>query len=183
MPKSLMIDLETLSTRADGVILSIGAVKFDLERGKIDDSGFYTVVSFEDQLDRHISESTLTWWMNQGDSAKRVFNDSKTSFRDALLQFSDFVDDPNIEVWSCGADFDIPMMNHAFMTHNIEIPWKFYNSRCFRTYKKLPGAPGCSSPPKVAHHALHDAISQAQHACDIYAALFGSKPSVLSRKK
>lgn len=37
----LMIDLETLGTSADAVILSVGAVKFDLESDKIDDEGFY----------------------------------------------------------------------------------------------------------------------------------------------
>ena len=181
MTKSVMVDLETLSTRSDAVILSIGAVKFDLERGKIYDSGFYTSISIDSNTEagRHISEDTLVWWMGQGDAARRVFSESKVVLPAALEQFSDWIgNDDGGEVWSNGADFDIPMLAHAFSTHDMTIPWKFYNTRCFRTYKKLPGAPACKTPPTVAHHALHDAISQAQHAIDIYAHLFGNKPTV-----
>ena len=32
----IMVDLETLGTAADSIILSVGAVKFDIESGKID---------------------------------------------------------------------------------------------------------------------------------------------------
>ncbi len=61
MSKDIMLDLETLGTTADAVILSIGAVKFNLETGKIDDEGFYRSVSVESNLDlgRRISEDTL----------------------------------------------------------------------------------------------------------------------------
>ena len=39
--KNVMLDLETLGTTASAVILSIGAVRFDLTSEKIDDKGFY----------------------------------------------------------------------------------------------------------------------------------------------
>ena len=49
--KDVMVDLETLATSADAVILSIGAVRFDLETGEIDDAGFYASISVESNLD------------------------------------------------------------------------------------------------------------------------------------
>lgn len=60
----IMVDLETLGTTADAVILSIGAVKFDLVSGQIDDEGFYASISVESSLNRkrRISEDTLLWW-------------------------------------------------------------------------------------------------------------------------
>ena len=45
--KNIMIDLETLGNRSDAVILSLGAVKFDLTSGKIDDQGFYASISID----------------------------------------------------------------------------------------------------------------------------------------
>ncbi len=180
MSKNIMIDLETLSTSADAVILSIGAVKFDLEGGKIDDKGFYGVISIDSNTEsgRHISESTLKWWMGQGDAAKKLFNEPAIHIKKALELFVSWAyrggyDD--YTVWGNGADFDIAILAHAFHTHGMEAPWKFWNTKCFRTYKNLPGAPKCTTPPAVKHHALYDALSQAQHAVAIHAALFGKK--------
>ncbi len=179
MPKNIMIDLETLSTSADAVILSIGAVKFDLDKGKMDDGGFYTLVSADSNIEigRHISESTLAWWMGQGDAAKKVFTDPNVSLTRALEEFIAWVDRDRDDcvVWGNGSDFDVAILAHAFHTHGLTQPWKFWNTRCFRTYKNLPGAPRCTAPPLIAHNALHDAISQAQHALEIHAALFGKK--------
>ena len=42
--KHIMIDLETLGTVADAAIMSIGAVRFDLDSDKIDDTGFYASI-------------------------------------------------------------------------------------------------------------------------------------------
>ncbi|NQW82286.1 MAG: 3'-5' exoribonuclease, partial [Polaromonas sp.] len=62
-----MVDLETLGTVADAVILSIGAVKFDLDSDAIDDDGFYASISIESNQEtgRRIQEDTLIWWMGQ----------------------------------------------------------------------------------------------------------------------
>lgn len=77
-------------------------------------------------------------------------------------------------MWSNGADFDLPMLAHAFTECGIEIPWKFYNSRCFRTYKNLPGAKTIRLPSAgVKHNAMADAYTQAQVLCEIHKQLFG----------
>jgi hypothetical protein len=180
MSKNIMLDLETLSTRVDGAILSIGAVKFDLEKGKIDDKGFYSSVSIDSNVEanRHISESTLLWWMDQGEDAKRLFKEAKVVLSESLDNFRDWVGRDDCAIWGNGSDFDVAMLAHAFNTHGLDTPWKFFNVRCFRTFKNLPGAPRCAEPPLIKHHALHDALSQAKHALAIQAALFGKKALV-----
>ena len=63
-----MLDLETLSTRPNSVILTIGAVKFDPFGGDIDTkNGLYYRVNVDEQLamDRHVLESTVEWWGKQ----------------------------------------------------------------------------------------------------------------------
>ena len=47
----IMIDTETLDIGPDAVILSLGAVKFDLDSDEIDDQGFYASVSLDSNLD------------------------------------------------------------------------------------------------------------------------------------
>lgn len=176
--KHIMIDLESLGTRADSVILSLGAVKFDLSSDKIDDKGFYASISIDSNTDlgRRIQEDTLLWWLKQDIAAQSVFHEEKTTLAQALEDFSDWVGTDDYEVWSNGADFDLPMVAHAYAQIQMETPWKFWASNCFRTYKKLPGAKAIASGVPfsgVKHNALADAFHQAQVAQAIHAGLFG----------
>lgn len=161
---NIMIDLETLGLTADSVILSIGAVKFN-PTGAICDEAFYTVVDIDDQRDRHINGSTLAWWVKQGESAQKVFDAPKKSSLDAALEdLQAFVDHAEYSVWSNGADFDIPMINHALRTRGYGPLFKHWNHKCFRTLKGL--YPNVPKPPfeGTQHNALMDAIHQAKWA-------------------
>lgn len=163
--KHVMVDLETLGTAADSVILSIGAVRFDLESNEIDDAGFYASISIDSNLDykRRIQEDTLMWWLQQAPAAQAVFFEPKQAFQSTLLEFSDWLGDRDAHMWSMGADFDLPMLAHGYAQIITEVPWKHWNSRCARTYKNLPQAKNVSVPRLGTHHnALHDAIHQAK---------------------
>lgn len=158
-----MIDFETLGTVADAVILSIGAVKFDLDAGTIEPDGYYASISIDSNLEagRRIQEDTLIWWMQQNAKAQAVFTEPKQHLAAALEDFHAWFDPAYIKeyrVWSNGADFDIPMIAHAWKQHGFELPWQFWNNRCFRTYKNLPQA---ARVPKMANAAKHNALSDA----------------------
>lgn len=174
----VMIDLETLGTAADSVIMSIGAVRFDLDSDKIDDAGFYASISIDSNLDykRRIQEDTLQWWLKQTPAAQAVFHEPKQTFETALLGFSDWFSSPKSFVWSMGADFDLPMLAHGFHQIVTDVPWAHWNSRCARTYKGLPQAQGITVPRIGTHHnALHDAIYQAKLMQAIQRVLTGKK--------
>lgn len=173
--KHIMIDLETLGTTASAVIMSIGAVRFDLESDEIDTEGFYRSISIESNLDlgRRVQEDTLLWWLKQPAAALQVFHEEKVELSSALEELSDWIGSDDKFMWSNGADFDLPMLAHAFSQVSIETPWKFWNSRCFRTYKNLPGAKNIRVPELgVKHNALSDAYQQAQTVQAIHKALF-----------
>lgn len=163
--RNVMFDAETLGTVADSVIMSIGAVKFDLESDAIDDAGFYASISIDSNLDfrRRIQEDTLMWWLKQSAEAQKVFFEPKMTLHEALCSLGDWLDHDDYSVWSMGADFDIPMLAHAFTQQNIEIPWKHWNNRCARTYKALPQAANVKLARQGVHHnALDDAVHQAK---------------------
>lgn len=183
MSLDIMIDLETLGTTADAVIVSIGAVRFDLEAtpgtpfASADDC-FYVVCSVDSQADRHISRATQEWWWQQSEQARSVFDQPSTNITLALIGLGAFIcctlSRPN--VWSNGADFDLPMLAHAYRQYGVALPWKPYAGRCYRTYKNLPGARAIPMQRAGTHHnALDDAIDQAQHLCAIHQALFGAQ--------
>lgn len=172
--KHVMLDLETLGTTADSVILSIGAVKFDLESDKFDDDGFYASVSVDSNMDagRRISEDTLIWWMGQSKEAQAVFHEPKQTLEGALAGLIDWLVHNKRHPWSNGADFDLPMLAHAYRQAGMEAPWAFYNARCVRTYRGLPAA---ANMPKLSnsHNALLDATNQVKCVQAIHAVMVG----------
>lgn len=166
---NIMIDLETLGLTADSVILSVGAVKFNMDDG-MDDAAFYAVCSISSQSRRHVNGDTLAWWMSQNESAKNIFTDpAKQPLEKVLLDLKQFVDRDDYLLWSNGADFDIPMVAHAMRMYEIAPLVKFYNHRCFRTYKNEYKS--CPQPPfeGTKHNALMDAIHQARWLQAIHA--------------
>lgn len=181
-----MVDLETLGTAADSVILSIGAVKFDINSDSIDDGGFYASISVESNLDagRKVNEDTLLWWFKQPAAAQQVFHEEKIALAESLEQLSDWVGSRDFIVWSNGASFDIPMLEHAYKTARREVPWEFWNSRCFRTYKNLPGAKSVKMPEPIGvkHNALSDAYNQAAQLQALHAHFF-LKPATKAKVK
>lgn len=161
----VMIDLETLGTLADSAIISIGAVRFD--QTTIDDDGFYRVISVSSNQDegRKINASTLNWWIGQTEKAKAIFTDKNAvSLDTALNDLRTWLEGSgtDVRVWGNGSDFDISMLAHAYGEQGT--PWKFWNTRCFRTIKELPKAKAIAKPANLlAHNALFDAIAQTQH--------------------
>lgn len=173
----IMLDLETLDTAVHGVILSIGAVKFNEQT--ISDEAFYRVVTIDSNLSegRTISPSTLRWWLDQSDKAKAVFDaPNKVTLDLALAEFRTWGGDPlewdHNKVWGNGSDFDCAMIAHAYGQQGA--PWKFYNTRCFRTIKSMASAKAVPKPENQGvHNALFDALAQAQHLQAIWAAGIG----------
>ena len=183
----IMLDTETLATTADAVILSLGAVKFDISTGEVDNAGFYASISIESNLQTHrrINEETLKWWMKQASAAQGVFFEEKQALCDTLESFTDWVgpNTDNVKVWSMGADFDLPLLAHAYAQYGMTPPWKFWNHRCARTFKNLPGAQVVPSiKTGVAHNALADALNQAVYISAIHAALFPPTAMTKPRK-
>lgn len=159
-----MVDVESLGTHSDSVILSIGAVKFDLDSDRMDDAAFYASISVDSNMaaGRKISEATLIWWLQQERAAQEVFFEPKQTLDMALNSFADWFHGAKF-IWSNGASFDIPMISHAFRTTGGDTPWDFYNERCVRTYKNLPGCKDIKIASNgLKHNAVHDAIHQAK---------------------
>lgn len=171
MKDQIMVDLETLGTRADSIVLSIGLVKFDLfdHMGIFGDT-YYAVIDIEDQekQGRHRCPKTEAWWERQSQEARKALT---TTDRKPLAQVLDEVYDffglDDYCVWGNGADFDNAILQHLFTTNGYQPPWDFRNNRCFRTYKSIFG--NVTFRPLnvgVAHNALDDAMFQARH-CQI----------------
>ena len=185
--KKACMDIETLSTTANSVVLSIGICFFDedieQEYQEIVDKGIEIFFDCEIQEGRHIMPSTLKWWEKQGADAQRVLNAVDTiSPRDFHSIFETFCKDVGVSYnwvikkcrwYTRGNHFDIAIMESLFSDFSVTPPWKYYNPRCVRTYLEEHGfsdnAKLVKPPGMIAHNALHDAafdawmMQQVQH--------------------
>lgn len=164
MNVNIMLDLETMGNGPEAAIIAIGAVEFFPETGLLGRE-FYAVVSLESSVANGgiIDASTVLWWMQQSAEARAEFVQQGLTINEALLSFSDWMPEKAL-VWGNGADFDNVILRAAYSNAGIAAPWKFYNSRCFRTLKNL--FPKVQKPVDglVAHKALDDAKWQAEQA-------------------
>lgn len=171
----IMIDLETLSTETDCVVLSIGAIFFDIEKDKLG-AEFYSTLSIQDQLDRgrKISDSTLRWWLSQDLNVfKEALAPNKVSNEDVLFGFDKFLRDncsaiKKLNVWGNGSSFDISILESLFKCYGRVVPWSYNGVMDLRTFKRFVGNNRKIEVPKdVKHNALADAEYQAQYVLDI----------------
>lgn len=161
----VMLDLETVSTSAGCGILSIGACTFDCKH------------KFYERIDPASSRiylkedmETLRWWNKQDPQLKQEAFGGSKELLTVLIAFGNWFRSLNggcykdIEIWGNGADFDLPILSAAYLRMDLKQPWGAYNGRCYRTLKNL--LPHVKAPARASakHHALDDAIYQAEHA-------------------
>lgn len=162
----VMIDLETLGTENDSVILSIGAVKFDIEPFTVLDT-FHVGLNLEEQekVGRKIYASTVKWWLDQSKEAQKsllvTLNDPwhPSEALDSLRVFCGAANG----VWGNGSMFDNALIVSLSNSFGLKSPWSYKLDRCYRTLKSL--YPSIEGPERkgVHHNALDDAMWQAEH--------------------
>lgn len=167
MSNDVMIDLETMDNKPTAAITAIGAVWFNKETGEILKE-FYRKVDLQTSMDigLTVSASTIQWWLKQGEEARLEMVKDGDSIWNVLAEFAQEFDGTE-EVWGNGASFDNAILANAYSKVELDLPWKFWNDRCYRTVKTMH--------PDVKlervgtfHNALDDAKSQANHLIAIY---------------
>jgi len=169
----IMLDIETLDTKASAVVLSIAAVRFDINNEDSIGGEFHAHIDIQDSLDigRTVSGSTLLWWLGQEEDARmRVSHARREPAKDVVEQLARFIKNGD-RVWGNGAAFDNAIISNLFSHVGVKQSWRFSNDMCYRTMKNL--YPQVAQPQfaGVRHDALDDAIHQARHLQRIYKAM------------
>jgi len=171
-----MIDLETLSTRPDAVILSVGAIKFDpYSSAEPHDPLLFKVdVDSQTEMGRHVMEDTLNWWATQPEHIREdALGESDRITLDETIK--------EINRWSVGVDvfwcqgplFDYAILQNLYAQLGKPVPWQYWAIRDSRTLFSLYRE---TDVAKVdAHNALADCDYQAKKVQRYYKQL-GLKP-------
>ena len=166
-----MLDLETLSTRPNSVILTIGAVKFDPFGDTVDaDKGLYYRVNVDEQLalNRHVLESTVEWWGKQDAEVREeaLGEHDRVSLEEMTRALNRFL--VGVEsIWAQGPVFDIAILENLYTQLSKPTPWQFWQIRDSRTLFQVHGDPRDKNRA-AAHNALMDCYYQATAVQEIY---------------
>lgn len=171
MKKAISFDLETLDSRASGVILSIGAVVFD--EAKLYEE-VHIKLSIADQLrwGRTVGASTLLWWFEQNDEARKNATVGPIPLLKGLKDFAGFVKGAGAkaQLWANGQDFDLGILGNLYDTVGQDRPWAYNAGRDMRTLVEVTGG---KKPDVKREGVAHDALSDAKHQALIIQALIG----------
>ena len=142
--RQIVVDLETLSTRSNAAILSIGAVA--VEDLKIVDE-FYVNVDPKSSKEAglHIDPLTIQWWTEQDEESRSALQQDPMPLDEALDKFSTFYGKQSIPIWGYGANFDVVILENAMTLsgwnankHTQEkYPWRFWDIYCLRTISNI----------------------------------------------
>ena len=179
----IMIDLECLGTSKDCVIVSVGAVKFNLNTGVIVAQEYWELNTKEQQQKyfRTIDADTVRWWANQTPETLKAIQSThnRVSITRFMEDFDRFIEGPNY-FWAKGTNYDLEILTDLYTRSNLlrprAGPFKYSKWVDARVYyllgKELGIMPNLTN--EGAHNALADALFQVKVVTTIHKTLKNS---------
>lgn len=164
----LMIDIETLGTTPDALILTVAAQSFDPVGDGYYNQSYYARVDFDSQIDRKIEDGTLQWWATQNSMAREeAFSEADRKPLDQVLDELGKLIWQSSAIWANGPTFDMTILEHAYKSYKKPLPWQYYRVRDARTVYMLRPETSALTNARVtptnrpaSHHALDDCCRQ-----------------------
>ena len=169
MTTHAMIDIETLATTPEAVVLSVGGVKFDPYTTVEPAQGMYFRVDVDSQTEmgRDVMQETLDWWATQPKeiSDEALGDENRISLEEMVK---------TINKWSVGVDvfwcqgplFDYAILQDIYKQLGHPAPWQYWQIRDSRTLFSL--VPRENEKRTGLHNALEDCYFQAKKVQKVY---------------
>ena len=182
MKDGVVLDLETLGSVNNSVILSVGMVAVDSTKDYTFDElikdGYYAKLDVKSQVDagRKIHKDTLQWGSEQGEAAQHILKPSPkdmhwSKLREDMISWltDQGVDTHKVKVYSRGSHFDFGLLHDLFrITEGVsqdDLPWRYWNIHDSKTVVfTLLGRDvwdmGVEPEGFIHHDCLHDAARE-----------------------
>lgn len=157
-----MVDLETLSTRHDAVILTLGGVKFNPFTKQEPSDPIYLKFDADWQIlqGRSYDDDTVAWWGRQDLEIQEeaMGEEGRVSVDEGMELFRKWVWNSDT-IWANGSIFDVMVLENLCHQNKLPVPWNYFDVRDVRTIFNLGIHPGMDK--SALHNALADAYEQA----------------------
>lgn len=165
-----MLDIETLGTRPEAVILTLGAVKFNPYNLIDPGPGLYVRPDVDEQIarGREVRNDTMLWWMEQSDDVREeaLGEEGRISIEEMYRELNRFLVGVN-NIWCQGPMFDMVILENLYRQYGWPTPWQFWQIRDSRTLFGVHGDPRVKGKVGL-HNALEDCVSQAVAVQQVY---------------
>lgn len=170
-PKDVMLDIETLATDSNALVLSIAAVRFDCSAENTgpwigyDSNQFFEVPQLLEQIlmGRSVDPATQKFWAEQPSAAQAHWAEPILSspVREVLTDLGAFVEGAS-RIWANGAVFDFGILESLYRQVGLKVPWKYNVVRDARTFYDTSERCRTSDlvSEGVAHNPLYDCRTQ-----------------------
>ncbi len=177
--KAISLDIETLGTNSDAVVLSIGACVVTPD-GVQQEGAFYSRVNIQQQIDagRSITEGTLRFWFEQDRKVQQsTFGEGDgPSIREVVSKLYSWLDFHGFPgVYCKGPQFDAAILDSMADSAKVERPVNYRKWRDIRTLEEIITWSGhedlliatkeATAKWEGAHNALADAQMQGEIIC------------------
>ena len=177
MTFAISLDIETLSTNKNAVVLAIGATTISLDGSP--EKTFYARLDPQEQIDmgRHVSASTIRWWMQQSNAAQVTTFDGVTVKAATALELLTawLAEEGSPPIYTNGPAFDAAILESLAEDLKMRAPWSHRQNRDLRTveesilltsdeflHERFYARKERVYSNMVAHNALDDAKAQGE---------------------
>ena len=158
-----MVDVETLSTRPDAVIIQLAAVKFGFANDSVDPFCVNCTIKSSVELGLSTTQDTIEWWKRQPREVLASVTKDAKPIHTVIEQFNTFLgnDTKNLVFWANGSNFDFPVLESTYRALEQPVPWKYWNLRDVRTVYAVFGL-DWKNYPRIGsyHNGLDDCLTQ-----------------------
>lgn len=164
----LMVDIETLGTKSNSVILSMAAVNFSIDTGEVG-ATFYRTIDINSclNLGLKVDGDTIKWWLTQNDAAVCELLENNINLPVALENFWAWYKNnelDGVKVWGNGARFDLGLLSDAHAACGRIVPWKHNDERDVRTLVSLkPHIKDQTAFNGIKHNPIDDCLHQIKY--------------------
>lgn len=180
----LMVDIETLGTKPGSVILSIGAVMFDMVTGEVGKQLFIPIeMESCEKVGLTIMSETFLWWLKQSDKTRNSLLNVKfkVALPEALhrlgLMISEYTPDG---IWGNSNRFDLGLLEAAYSACRMKTPWPYWAERDVRTLVSFAPHIKDECINTLPHDPISDCLYQIEYCSKIYNSLTQTKPALVT---
>lgn len=163
----IMMDIETLGTNHDCVVIQVSMVKFKWDKTITDELTVNLNIQEQLEAKRTVDASTMDWWKDQNPEIFKQCTTNPLPVHEALKRIQNFIDfDDNI--WS-HATFDVPIIISLFKSFKTKFKWKYKNARDIRTLIAISEINlNDYDWSAKTHNSLDDSKFQVEYCCDAF---------------